>query len=161
MSPDSCTKVILPHFFSQINLSLILRLQIKIYFKTQCLLVSSWSLVGHGGSWLTLRWCQKGGGILWKLQWNFNQDWTLGTKSRLHLSSKSPHGVLEDMEVPDKPGDGVIWHVSIIWSCSENFIKIQHQEPCQDSTHPPSPFLESWRRCRLLMNLEMVPYDMN
>ena len=32
MSPVCCTIVILPHFFSQINLSLILRLQIKIYF---------------------------------------------------------------------------------------------------------------------------------
>ena len=74
--------------------------------------------------------------------------------------SKSLPGFLEDMEVPDEPGDGVIWHVSIIWSCSENFIKIQHQEPCKDSTHPPCPFLESWRRCRLVTNLEIVSYDM-
>ena len=37
MSPVSCTKVILPNFFSQINLSLVLRSQIKIYFITLCL----------------------------------------------------------------------------------------------------------------------------
>ena len=124
--PVHCTIIILPHFFSQINLSLILRLQIKIYFKTQCLLVSSWSLVGPGGSWLTLRWCQKGGGILWKLQWNFNQDWTLGTKSRLHMSSKSPPGVLDDMEVPDKLGDGVRLVGAFYGSFSKIFIKIGH-----------------------------------
>ena len=29
------------------------------------------------------------------------------TLSRLHLSSKSLPGVLEDMEVPDEPGGGV------------------------------------------------------
>ena len=36
MSPVRCTIEILPHFFSQINLSLILRSQIKINFKTLC-----------------------------------------------------------------------------------------------------------------------------
>ena len=29
--------------------------------------------------------------------------------SRLHLSSKSLPGVLEDVEVPDAPGDGLRW----------------------------------------------------
>ena len=33
--------------------------------------------------------------------------------SRLHLSSKSLPGVLEDVEVPDEPGDGVICQDSI------------------------------------------------
>ena len=33
MSPIHCTIVILPHLFSKFNLSLILRSQIKIYFK--------------------------------------------------------------------------------------------------------------------------------
>ena len=37
----------------------------------------------------------------------FYQDLTSGTLSRLHLSSKSLPGVLEDMEVPDEPGGGV------------------------------------------------------
>ena len=35
-------------------------------------------------------------------------------------------------------------------------IKIEHQEPSQDSTCPLSLFLESWRTWRFLMNLEMV-----
>ena len=50
--------------------------------------------------------------------------------------------------------------VSTLWSCCENFIKKQHQEACQDSTYPPSPFLESWRIWRFLKNLEIVSYDM-
>ena len=41
---------------------------------------------------------------------------------RLHLSSNSLPGVLEDIKVPDDPGDGVI---------------------CQDSTGPSSLLLES------------------
>ena len=36
MIPIHCTIIIFPHFFSQINLSLILRSQIKIYFITLC-----------------------------------------------------------------------------------------------------------------------------
>ena len=35
------------------------------------------------------------------------KDWMSGTKSRLYLSSKSLPGVLEEIEVPDEPGDGV------------------------------------------------------
>ena len=89
----------------------------------------------------------------------FLETWRFLTNQQM-VSLKTLPGVLKDMEVPDEPGDGFIWHVSIIWSCSENFIKIQHQEPCKDSTHPPCPFLESWRRCRLVTNLEIVSYDM-
>ena len=43
-------------------------------------------------------------------------------------------------------------------SC-EIFIQIQHQIPCQDSTFPPSLFLESWRTWRFLMNLVVVSDD--
>ena len=96
----------------------------------------------------------------------------------LLLSSKSLSG---DLEVPDKPADGVLkdpsWslkgHGSSWWTwrwfhmtCINpmkllwKFIQIQHQEPCQDSTSPPSPFQESWRTRRFLTNLEMVSYDM-
>ena len=35
------------------------------------------------------------------------KDLTSEALSRLHLSSKSLPGVLEDMEVPDEPGGGV------------------------------------------------------
>ena len=41
---------------------------------------------------------------MWRFLKNLETSETL---SRLHLSSKS--GVLEDMEVPDEPGGGVIW----------------------------------------------------
>ena len=34
-----------------------------------------------------------------------------------------------------------------------------HKKPCQDSTCPPSLFLESWRTLRFLMNLEVVSDD--
>ena len=54
------------------------------------------------------------------------------------------------MEVLDKLRDSVIWHVSILWSWSENFCQIQNQEPYHDSTCPPSPFLVSWRTGRFL-----------
>ena len=37
----------------------------------------------------------------------FQDDWTCRSQSRLCLSSKTPAGVLEDMDVPDTLGDGV------------------------------------------------------
>ena len=40
-----------------------------------------------------------------------SEDWTSETLSRLHLSSKSVPGVLEDMEVPDWLGSGWGLHV--------------------------------------------------
>ena len=45
--------------------------------------------------------------ILQKLLCKFHQDPTSQTLSRLHLSSKSLPGVLEDMDDPDVPGDGL------------------------------------------------------
>ena len=60
------------------------------------------------------------------------------------------------MGIPDWPGDGFIWEETFIRSVCESFIKIWHQEPCQDSTCPPSLFLESRRTWTFLMDLEMV-----
>ena len=73
-----------------------------------------------------------------------------------HLSSKSLPGVLEERDVLDGAGDGVKEHNISQGSLTESFIKIQHQEVCQDSTYPPSNFLESWRKGMFLMELEMV-----
>ena len=67
----------------------------------------SWSLGGHGGSWHTLWWSSMEVNIQEKLPWKFHEDWTKETLSRLQLSSKSLPGVLEDMEDPDVPGDGL------------------------------------------------------
>ena len=53
------------------------------------------------------------------------------------------------MAVPDEAGGGDRWYVSY-------FRNIQDQEPCQDSSCPPSLFLESWRTQRFLMSLELV-----
>ena len=72
------------------------------------------------------------------------------------MSSKSFTGVLEDRDVLDGAGDGVkVLNISQR-SFTESFIKIQHQEVCQDSTYPQSLFLESLRTGILLMELEMV-----
>ena len=60
------------------------------------------------------------------------------------------------MDIPDWPGDGVRWEGTFIRSVCESFIKIWHQEPCQDSTCTPSLFLESRRTWTFLMDLEMV-----
>ena len=89
--------------------------------------------------------------------------------SRLHLSSKSPSGITEDRDVldggrnrfrvslkslpgvfvgrdfPDGAGDGVRVVKISLESFTETFIKIQHQEHCQDFTYPTSLFLESCR----------------
>ena len=97
--------------------------------------------------------------ILQKLLWKFYQHPRLGTLSRLLLSSKSLPGVMEDKEVPDERGVGVRYQRSSFRSFCESFIKIQHQEPCQDSSCPPSLFLESWRSFRFLMNMELVSDD--
>ena len=56
--------------------------------------VSSWSLGGNDVP------DEPEGGV--------NRDPTSETLPRLHLSSKSLPGVLEDVEIPDEPGGGVI-----------------------------------------------------
>ena len=54
-------------------------------------------------------------------------------------------GVLEDRDVLDGAGDGVkVLNISQ-GSFTESFIKIQHQEACQDFTYHQSLFLSSWR----------------
>ena len=78
------------------------------------------------------------------------------TMSRLHLSSKSLPGVLEDMEILDGPVDGIRCDEISIRSVCESLIKIWHQKPCQDSAYPPSLLLDSRRTWTFLKNLEMV-----
>ena len=91
-----------------------------------------------------------------KIYWNFHQDPTSWSLSRLHLLSKSLPGVLEDRDVLDRDRSGVRVLKIYLGSFTESFIKIQHKEACQDSMYPPSLFLESWRRGMFLMELEMV-----
>ena len=90
------------------------------------------------------------------LFWNFHLDPTLGTLSKLHLSSKSVPGVLEAFDVLDRAGVGVRVSKISIENFPESFIKIQHHKPHQDSTYPPSLFLESWRPLMFLIELELV-----
>ena len=76
----------------------------------------------------------------------------------LKMSSKSFPGVLEDRDVLDGAGNGVkVLNISQ-GSFTESFIKIQHQEVCQDSTYSPSLILEFWRKGMILMKLEMVSW---
>ena len=56
------------------------------------------------------------------------------------LSSKFLPGVLEEM--------------MFLMNLKVESIGTQHQKPCQDSTSPPSLFLESWRMWRFRKNLE-------
>ena len=129
------------------------RLDIRNPVKTPSILQVSW------GSWIIWKWFLVTQNSPRKYHWKFHKDWTSGTLSRLHLSSKSLPGVLEDMEVPDESGNGFWWLRIPLESITENFIKIGHQEPCQNSTYPPNLFLESWRTWRFLTNLKMVPGD--
>ena len=78
------------------------------------------------------------------------------TMSRLHLSSKPLPGVLENMDIPDGPVDGIRCDETSIRSVCESLIKIWHQKPCQDSAYPPSILLDSRRTWTFLKNLEMV-----
>ena len=89
--------------------------------------------------------------ILRKLYWNFHHDPTSWSSSRLHLSSKSLPGVLEDRDVLDWDRGGVRVLKISQGSFTESFIKIHHKEACQDSTYPPSFFLESCRRGMFLI----------
>ena len=82
---------------------------------------------------------------------------TSGKLSRLYQSFKSPPGgVLEDRDDPDGGGDGVKVVKISQESFTESFIKIQHQEGCQDSTYSSSPLLESWLTGMFLMEVEML-----
>ena len=58
-------------------------------------------------------------------------------ESILYLSSKTPAGILEDMDVPDTLGDGVKLLERWPESLCENFKMIGHVEVSQDSTYPP------------------------
>ena len=118
--------------------------------------VSYWSLGGHGCSWWSWRWCQDVYNIPRKHSWKFHQDPTSGTLSRLHLSSKSLPGVLEDLDVLYGAGDGFRVLIIFIRSLTESFIKIQHKDAYQDSPYHQSLFLESWRKGMFLMKQEMV-----
>ena len=78
------------------------------------------------------------------------------SKALLKVSSKSSKclpGVLKDVDVFDGAGDGVRVIIISIGSFTESFIKIQQQEPPQDSTCHPSVFLESWRTWMIVMEL--------
>ena len=82
------------------------------------------------------------------------QDFTY--HQSLFSSSKSHPGVFEDRDVLDGAGDGVkVLNISK-GSLTKSFIKIQHLEVCQESTYPPSHFLDSWRKGMFLMEQEMV-----
>ena len=76
--------------------------------------------------------------------------------SRLHLSSKSLPGVLENMDVLEEARDGVRVPNTSQGSLTESFIKIQHKDAYQDSPYHQSLFLESWRKGMFLMKQEMV-----
>ena len=109
------------------------RSDIRNHFKTPPVIqVSSWSLGRHWHSRWTWRWCQIGDNININLLWKFYQDLKSGTISRLHLSSKSLPGVLEDTEILDELVYGILWVGLSFRSFCKSFIKIWHLEPCQD-----------------------------
>ena len=81
---------------------------------------------------------------------------TSGSLSRLCLSSKSLPGVLEERDVLDGAGNGVMVLKISQGSFTESFIKIHHEEACKDYKYHQSLFLESWGTWRFLMDLEMV-----
>ena len=118
--------------------------------------VTSWSLGGKGYSWQTWRWCQGTQDIPGKFYWKFHQDPTSGSLSRLCLSSKSLPGVLDERDVLDGAGDGVMVLKISQGGFTESFIKIHHKEACKDYKYHQSLFLESWGTWRFLMDLEMV-----
>ena len=90
--------------------------------------VSSWSLEGHGYSRWSWRWCQGSQKLTRKLYWKFHQNPTSGSLSRLHLSSKSLPGVLEDRNILDGDKGGVRVLKISQGSFTESFIKIHHKE---------------------------------
>ena len=125
--------------------------------------VTSWSLGGHEDSWWTYRWCYMTCINHLKLLWKFHPNPTSGSLSRLSLSSKSLPGFMKDMEVL-KNLEMVSYD---IYKPSEVALKISSKSNIRNPTCPPSPFLESLRTWRFLINLEMVsdqwehPYDLS
>ena len=70
--------------------------------------LSSKSLLGEFGcSWWSWYLYKGTHNISMRVCWKFYLDPTLGTLSRLHLSSKYLPGVLEEIDVLDGAGDGV------------------------------------------------------
>ena len=57
------------------------------------------------------------------------------------MSFKSLPGILEDMEVPDKVGNGVRGLEQPLRSIPKSFIDIDHLITCQDSQLPSSVFM--------------------
>ena len=86
----------------------------------------------------------------------FQDDWTCRSQSRLCLSSKTPAGVLEDMDVPDTLGDGVKSLERWPETLCVIFKMIGHVEVSQDSACPPRLQQESWRTWMFLTHLELV-----
>ena len=86
----------------------------------------------------------------------FQDDWTCRSQSRLCLSSKTPAGVLEDMDVPDTLGDGVKWLERWPETLCVNFKMIGHVEVSQDSACPPQLQQESKRTRMFLIHLHIV-----
>ena len=86
----------------------------------------------------------------------FQDDWTCRSQSRLCLSSKTPTGVLEDMDIPDTLGDDEKLLERWIETVCVNFKMIGHVEVSQDYACPPRLQQESWRTWMFLTHLEMV-----
>ena len=102
------------------------RSNIRKLVKTPPILqVSSWSLGGQECSWWSWQWCQGTHNIPRMLYWKFHQDPTSGSLSRLHLSSKSLPGVLEDNKGPDGAGVGVGGSSTPIGTFPQSLMMIQ------------------------------------
>ena len=70
--------------------------------------------------------------------------------SGVHLSAKSLPGAMDNIKVPDGPGDGVKWMLVSTWTLVSCHVL------CQDSTYQSNLFLKSWRTLMFLLELEMV-----
>ena len=86
-------------------------------------LLESWSI---GWFLTTWRWCHMTCINPLKLLWKISSKSNVLNPMRTYMSSKSLSGVLEDIEVPDKPGDGVRSMGASLWPFCEGFIKNQH-----------------------------------
>ena len=59
---------------------------------------------------------------------------------------------MDNIKVPDGPGDGVKWMLVSTWT----LVKVSCHVLCQDSTYQSNLFLKSWRTLMFLLELEMV-----